>query len=83
MLRPQVIEDHADDVQRGLAGLAVRRGAVSSVGHALQRAGIISYSRVHIEITNVQGLSETSCECSHAVKVRPDRLMKAPDCDHS
>jgi CRP-like cAMP-binding protein len=56
-----------------------QRNAVSIVAHELQRAGIIRYSRGQIEITNVEGLRETSCECYHAVKAQHDRLLRAPD----
>jgi CRP-like cAMP-binding protein len=56
--------------------IGVQRNAVSIVAHALQQAGIIRYSRGHIEITNLEGLSETSCECYDAVKLQYDRLLK-------
>jgi CRP-like cAMP-binding protein len=55
--------------------IGVQRNAVSIVAHALQQAGIISYSRGHIEITNLEGLRETSCECYKAVKAQYDRLL--------
>lgn len=56
--------------------IGVQRNAISIVANALQRAGIIRYSRGHIEITDLQGLIETSCECYHAVKTQHDRLLK-------
>jgi CRP-like cAMP-binding protein len=56
--------------------IGVQRNAISIAAHALQRAGIIRYSRGHIEITNLEALKETSCECYHAVKVQHDRLLK-------
>jgi len=56
--------------------IGVHRNAVSIVANVLQKAGIISYSRRQIEITNVAGLRETACECYEAVKVRRDRLLK-------
>jgi CRP-like cAMP-binding protein len=59
--------------------IGVQRNAVSIVAHELQRAGIIRYSRGQIEITNVEGLRETSCECYLAVKAQHDRLLRAPD----
>src|ERR1035437_5667528 len=40
--------------------IGVQRNAVPIVAHALQQAGIIRYSRGHIEITNLEGLRETS-----------------------
>jgi len=59
--------------------IGVQRNAVSVVAHALQRAGIISYSRGHIEIAHLEGLRETSCECYEAVKTQYDRLLKPSD----
>ena len=56
--------------------IGVQRNAVSIVANALQKAGIISYSRGQIEITNVAALRETACECYEAVKARRDRLLK-------
>jgi CRP-like cAMP-binding protein len=55
--------------------IGVQRNAVSIVAHALQQAGIISYSRGHIGITDFEGLRETSCECYEAVKAQHDRLL--------
>lgn len=46
----------------------VQRNAVSLVAHTLQQAGIISYSRGHIEIDDLEGLAETSCECYRVIK---------------
>src|ERR1700729_1768054 len=58
--------------------IGVQRNAVSIVAHALQQAGIISYSRGHIGITDLEGLRETSCECYEAVKAQHDRLLSPP-----
>lgn len=55
--------------------IGVQRNAVSIVAHALQRAGIIRYSRGHIYIKNAEGLRETSCECYDAVKSQHQRLL--------
>jgi CRP-like cAMP-binding protein len=55
--------------------IGVQRNAVSIVAHALQEAGIISYSRGHIDITNANGLRETACECYAAVKAHHHRLL--------
>jgi CRP-like cAMP-binding protein len=59
--------------------IGVQRNAISIVAHALQSAGIIRYSRGHIEITDLEGLRATCCECYQAVKARRDRLLKVPD----
>jgi hypothetical protein len=59
--------------------IGVQRNAVSMVAHALQKTGILRYSRGYIEITNAEGLRETSCECYQAVKAQHERLLKAPN----
>ena len=55
--------------------MGVQRNAVSIVAHALQQAGIISYSRGHIDIVSVDGLRETACECYDAVRTHHQRLL--------
>ena len=59
--------------------IGAQRYAVSIVVHALPQAGILRYSRGHIEITDAEGLRETSCECYQTVKAQQDLLLKAPD----
>jgi CRP-like cAMP-binding protein len=58
--------------------IGVQRNAVSIVAHALQQAGIVSYSRGHIEIKDLEALRETSCECYEAVRTQYDRLLGPP-----
>lgn len=58
--------------------LGVQRNAISIVAHALQQAGIISYSRGQITITNMEALRQTSCECYESVKARHKRLIRTP-----
>jgi CRP-like cAMP-binding protein len=55
--------------------LGVRRTSVSLVANTLQSAGLIRYSRGRIEITNLEGLRATSCECYETVKSHSDRLL--------
>jgi CRP-like cAMP-binding protein len=55
--------------------LGVRRTSVSLVANTLQNAGLIRYSRGRIEITNLEGLRATSCECYATVKSHSDRLV--------
>jgi len=55
--------------------IGVRRNAVSIVAHAFQQAGLVSYSRGHIEIRDIDGLRKTSCECYAAVQTQCDRLL--------
>ena len=54
--------------------LGVQRSSVSVVANTLQGAGLIRYARGQIEITNVDGLMESACECYRVVKVRYDKL---------
>jgi CRP-like cAMP-binding protein len=56
--------------------MGVRRNAVSLVAHALQRAGIIRYSRGQIEITDLHALEATACGCHSAVKAHYARLLE-------
>jgi CRP-like cAMP-binding protein len=55
--------------------LGVQRSSVSIVANTLQQAGLITYSRGRIEITNLQGLQDASCECYGTVKAHYDRLL--------
>ena len=55
--------------------IGVRRNAVSIVAHALQQAGIISYSRGQIEVTDVEALRAMSCECHAAISARQKQLL--------
>jgi CRP-like cAMP-binding protein len=59
--------------------IGVRRNAVSIVAHAVQQAGLVSYSRGQIEIRDIDGLRRTSCECHAAVRTQCDRLLNATD----
>jgi CRP-like cAMP-binding protein len=55
--------------------IGAHRNRVSLVAHTLQKAGMIRYSRGHIEIIDRDGMMETSCECYAAVKDQYDRLL--------
>lgn len=55
--------------------IGVQRNAISIVAHALQQAGIISYSRGQIEITNMEALRQMSCECYESVKAKHQVLI--------
>ena len=54
--------------------LGVRRSSVSAVANTLQNAGLIKYSRGRIEITNIDGLRDASCECYSTVRAQHERL---------
>jgi CRP-like cAMP-binding protein len=55
--------------------MGVRRNAISLVANALQRAGVIHYTRGQIEITDLHALEATSCVCHAAVKARRTTLI--------
>ena len=56
--------------------LGVRRSSVSLVAGALQTAGLISYRRGRLHITDMKGLREAACECYGAVKSHYDHMKK-------
>ncbi len=60
--------------------IGARRNSVSLVASTLQQAGYIHYSRGHIEITDIEGLSKTACECYASVKAQYQRLLQ-PRCN--
>jgi Mn-dependent DtxR family transcriptional regulator len=53
--------------------LGVRRATVTIIAGALQKAGLIDYSRGRIRIVNRRGLEAAACECYDVVR----RVMKA------
>jgi CRP-like cAMP-binding protein len=55
--------------------LGVRREGVTEAAGNLQRAGLIRYSRGHIEVLDRPGLEKAVCECYEVVKIEYDRLM--------
>jgi len=55
--------------------IGVKRNSVSIVAHVLQAHGIIRYSRGHIEIADLEGLRNASCECYNAVHSKYDQLL--------
>jgi len=59
--------------------IGARRNSVSLVASTLQQANFIHYSRGHIEITDIEGLSKTACECYASVKAHYERLLR-PRC---
>ena len=48
--------------------LGIHRPSVTIVARTLQSAGLISYSRGLITITDRQGLEEATCECYDMVR---------------
>ncbi len=55
--------------------LGVRREGVTEAAGNLQRAGLIRYSRGHIDVLDRPGLEQAVCECYGVVKVEFDRLL--------
>ena len=56
--------------------IGARRNSVSLVANTLQQANFIHYSRGHIEIVNLDGLTNTACECYATVKAQYNRLLR-------
>ena len=54
--------------------LGVRRTSVTVAAFSLQQAGLIKYARGKIQIINVDGLKDVSCECYEALKLNYGRL---------
>ncbi|MEN3349849.1 MAG: hypothetical protein V7632_3484 [Bradyrhizobium sp.] len=59
--------------------IGVRRNAVSIVAHGFQQAGILRYSRGHIEITDIEGLRKAACECYATVKAHAEQFIGSED----
>jgi CRP-like cAMP-binding protein len=55
--------------------LGVRREGVTEAALKLQRAGLISYARGHINVLDRPGLEQRTCECYEVVKREYDRLL--------
>lgn len=55
--------------------LGVQRPSVTIVAHAMQKAGLIRYSRGVIAITNRKGLEDAACECYGIVKRAFDEIL--------
>jgi CRP-like cAMP-binding protein len=55
--------------------LGVRRTSVTTVARTLQEAGMLKYKRGKIEILDVEGLREGTCECYETVKEQYGQLL--------
>ena len=58
--------------------LGVERTSVTLHARTLQQAGIIKYSRGKIQITDLEAMRETVCECYGTVKSCYQALLKGP-----
>jgi CRP-like cAMP-binding protein len=57
--------------------LGVRRGGVTEAALALQSAGLIRYTRGHINVLDRHGLEQRTCECYEVVRKEYRRLLPA------
>jgi CRP-like cAMP-binding protein len=58
--------------------LGVRREGVTEAAGKLQAAGLINYSRGHINVLDRSRLEAGACECYQVVKKEYDRLLPQP-----
>ncbi|MBD2101094.1 helix-turn-helix domain-containing protein [Leptolyngbya sp. FACHB-261] len=77
MTHDRVRSDQFQLTQEFLAQmLGVRRAGVSEVASALQKAGLIRYSRGQITVIDRQSLEAVSCECYRVAKTEFNRLLQ-------
>ncbi|MBV8792768.1 MAG: Crp/Fnr family transcriptional regulator [Pseudolabrys sp.] len=57
--------------------LGVQRPSVSIVASQLQGAGLISYSRGHVQILDETGLEQSACECYRTIQRHQHNLLPA------
>jgi len=57
--------------------LGVQRTSVTLTAHALQKSGLIKYSRGKIEIIDRRGVEECACECYAVLRREIDRTIGA------
>ncbi len=58
--------------------IGVAQSSVSIVANTLQKAGFIEYERGNIQILDIEGLEEGSCECYRTVRAHYERLIGSP-----
>lgn len=58
--------------------LGVRREGVTEAALSLQRAGLISYRRGHVQVLDRPGLERRSCECHGVIRDEYERLLPEP-----
>lgn len=62
--------------------IGVQRSSVSGVAHTLQQAGLIKYTRGRIQILDLDGLQQATCECYATVRSHYAALLgKESGCD--
>jgi CRP-like cAMP-binding protein len=55
--------------------LGVRRTSVTLAAQALQQAGLIEYRSGHVQLLNLDGLQESTCECYATIKAHGTTLL--------
>jgi CRP-like cAMP-binding protein len=63
--------------------MGVRRTSVSLVASQLQERGLIKYRRGHVQITSVEKLRESACECYEAVNSQYRKILHTEPPGHS
>ena len=56
--------------------LGVRRTSVTGAASELQEAGLITYSRGHIRINDIERVRQCACECNGDIRSHYQRIMK-------
>ena len=59
--------------------IGVRRSSVTEVASELQKAGMISYSRGHIHIVDLEQLRASACECHEDVRSHYRRIFQSTE----
>lgn len=55
--------------------LGVRRATVTVIAGGLQNAGIIEYSRGHVQILDAERLQDSACECYAKIRAEYERVL--------
>jgi CRP-like cAMP-binding protein len=63
--------------------MGVRRTSVTGVATELQSSGMISYSRGHIQIKDLEQIRQTACECDADVRSHYRRMFHSNEADAS
>jgi CRP-like cAMP-binding protein len=76
MCQDRTESDDLEITHQSLADmLGTPRSTVTLAARMLQKAGLIDYSRGHIQIRNRKGLEESACECYRTIRNECDRLQ--------
>jgi CRP-like cAMP-binding protein len=62
--------------------MGVRRTSVTDVAVELQKAGMISYSRGHIHIVDIERVRTNACECHEALTSHYDKIFSTGSTAH-